>query len=87
MYQHSITPLALPCKLLLPEPSNLAAASDVIDGSQAVDATTGHSPASNTQLLAQGAGTACVQSAHMYRALRRPVDRVHVWTIQLNIYF
>ena len=45
VYQHTITPLALPCKLLLPDPG------ESVDG---LDAQ--HSPANNSQLLQQGAG-------------------------------
>ena len=70
VYQHSITPLALPCKLLLPEPSSLTHGADVTDGSH-VETTSGHSPASNSQLLAHGAGTSacrnvCVRTLYKY---------------------
>lgn len=47
VYQHSLTPLALPCKLALPEPDNIH---DHVDGPTSPDL-----PSSAAALLAQGA--------------------------------
>ena len=58
VYQHSITPLALPCKLLLPE----------VSGSSVEQVADVGSPQNNSQLLAQGAGR-CSQTTLSCSAL------------------
>ena len=74
VYQHSITPLALPCKLLLPE-------------SDGVDVPDSAAPVSSAQLLAHGAGKAKAIASYgsfWLFASKSSVISSYGWTVLMN---
>ncbi|CAL4073428.1 unnamed protein product, partial [Meganyctiphanes norvegica] len=58
VYQHSITALALPCRLVLPERDPAGPATDTVDGGTPGSASSATNTATNTQQLLQQ-GAAC----------------------------